>query len=157
MQQALNEEGLAGAVWALVDVEGEIHSGAAGMKNAATGEAMSPGNKVHVGSVAKSLVATGVLQLASNGRIDLDAPLGRYLPALTFDNHWPDQPVRVRHLLDHTAGLDDMRLWQLFSTQATPDTPLLEAFTRDPSVLAIAAGPAAASRTRTWATRWRRW
>ena len=141
IEHALHEEGLAGAVWASVDAEGEIHNGAAGMRNAATGEAMSPDSKVHVGSVAKSLVATGVLQLASAGRVDLDAPLGRYLPALTFDNRWPDQPVRVRHLLDHTAGLDDMRLWQLFSTQATPDTPLLEAFTRDPSVLAIRSRP----------------
>ena len=60
---------------------------------------------------------------------------------MKFDNPWPDRPVQVRHLLDHTAGLDDMRLWQLFSTQPTPDTPLLEAFSRDPSVLAIRSRP----------------
>lgn len=141
IERALQDEGLAGAVWAMVDSDGEIHTGAAGLSNVVSGGALAPDSKVHVGSVAKSLIATGVLQLASIGRVDLDAPLNRYLPALKFANRWPDHPVRVRHLLDHTAGLDDMRLWQLFSTQPTPDTPLLDAFTRDPSVLAIRSQP----------------
>lgn len=138
IEQALKEERLAGAVWATVDSDGAIRTGAAGLSNVITGEAMTPDSKVHVGSIAKSLVATGVLQLVSAGRVDLDAPLSRYLPALHLPNRWQaTHPVRVRHLLDHSAGLDDMRLWQMFSTRATPDTPLLEAFNRDPSVLAI--------------------
>lgn len=141
MERALQEEGITGAVWATVDSDGEIRTGAAGLSNVVTGGALAPDSKVHVGSVAKLLLATGVLQLVSAGRVDLDAPLGRYLPGLKFDNPWPDQPVRVRHLLDHTAGLDDMRLWQVFSTQPTPDSPLLDAFTRDPSVLAIRSQP----------------
>lgn len=141
VEHALAQEAMAGAVWATVGSNGEIRTGAAGLKNTATGERLAPSDKVHVGSVAKTLIATGVLQLVSAGRIELDAPVSRYLPALQFDNPWPDHPVRVRHLLDHTAGLDDMRLWQLFSTQATPDTPLLEAFTRDPSVLALRSRP----------------
>ena len=142
LETALREEGLAGAVWATVDGDGAIHTGAAGLNNSVTGEAMVPDSKVHVGSVAKSLIATGMLQLVSAGRVDLDAPLDRYLPALHLPNRWQaTDPVRVRHLLDHTAGLDDMRLWQTFSTTAAPDTPLLEAFSRDPSVLAIRTRP----------------
>ncbi|MGH8076879.1 MAG: serine hydrolase domain-containing protein, partial [Lysobacter sp.] len=141
IELALQEVGLVGAVWATVDSDGAIRTGAAGLSNAATGKAMTPDNKVHVGSVAKSLIATGVLQLVSAGRVDLDAPVSRYLPTLKFANRWPDEPVRVRHLLDHTAGLDDMRLWQLFSSQPTPDTPLLAAFTRDSSVLTIRSRP----------------
>lgn len=142
MERALQEEGITGAVWAMVDNDGDIRTGATGLKNAVTGEAMTPDSKVHVGSVAKSLIATGVLQLVSAGRVDLDAPLSRYLPALRLPNRWQaGHPVRVRHLLDHTAGLDDMRLWQLFSTRPTPDTLLLDAFTRDPSVLAIRSPP----------------
>ncbi|MHB8911783.1 MAG: serine hydrolase domain-containing protein [Lysobacter sp.] len=142
IEQALKEERLAGAVWATVDSDGAIRTGAAGLSNVTTGEAMTPDSKVHVGSIAKSLVATGVLQLVSAGRVDLDAPLSRYLPALHLPNRWQaTHPVRVRHLLDHSAGLDDMRLWQMFSTRPTPDTPLLEAFNRDPSVLAIRSRP----------------
>lgn len=142
IERALQEEGLSGAVWAMVDSDGGITTGAAGSRNVVTGEALAHDSKVHVGSLAKSLIATGVLQLASVGRVDLDAPLDQYLPALRLPNRWQaTHPVRVRHLLDHTAGLDDIRLWQLFSAQATADTPLLDAFRRDPSVLVIRTRP----------------
>lgn len=140
---ALKEEGLAGAVWATVDAAGNIHTGAAGLKNAATGEPMSADTRVHVGSIPKSLIATGVLHLVSTGRLDLDVPVQALLPQLRFDNPWQGSPVRVRHLLDHTAGLDDVRFWQLFSADANPDTPLGETFTRDPSLLAIRSRPGA--------------
>lgn len=142
MERALREEGLAGAVWATVDSNGRITTGAAGSRNTLTGEALPPDSKVHVGSLAKSFIATGLLQLASAGRVDLDAPLARYLPSLRLPNRWQaTHPVRVRHLLDHTGGLDDVRLWQMFSTQATADSPLLDTFSRDPSVLVIRTRP----------------
>ena len=141
VERTLQEERVTGAVWATLGRDGAIHTGAAGVKNAATREPLRADSRVHVGSIAKTVLATGLLHLASTGRLDLDAPVNRYLPALRFDNPWPDHPVRVRHLLDHTAGLDDIRLWQLFSTQPTPDTPLREAFDRDPTVLAIRSRP----------------
>ena len=141
IETALREEGIAGAVWATVDSDGAIRTGAAGARNVVTGEAMVPDNKVHVGSIAKLVIATGMLQLVSAGRVDLDAPVGRYLPALEFDNRWTGAPVRVRHLLDHTAGLDDARLWQVLSARATPDSALVEAFSRDPSLLEVRIPP----------------
>ena len=141
VEAALQAEGMAGAVWATVDGNGEIRTGAAGLANTVTGERMQPDSRVHVGSIAKTLVATGLLKLATEGRVDLDAPVSQYLPALAFDNPWPAEPVLVRHLLDHTAGLDDMRLWQAFNTQPGADTPLLATFERDDSVLAVRSRP----------------
>ena len=140
-ERLLKDELVAGAVWATVDLDGIVYTGAAGVQNTLTGQPMRADSKVHVGSIAKAVLATGILHLASTGRIDLDAPVDRYLPSVRFANPWKDQPVRVRHLIDHSAGLDDMRLWQVFSTQPTPDTPLAEAFVRDPSVLAIRTRP----------------
>lgn len=142
IERALEEEGLTGAVWATVDSNGVVTTGAAGTRDVDTGEALQPDSKVHVGSIAKTFIASGVLHLVSAGLVDLDAPLDRYLPAMRLPNRWQaTHPVRVRHLLDHTAGLDDIRLWQLFSTRATPDTPLLDAFDRDPALLEIRSRP----------------
>lgn len=141
MDELLKEVGVTGAVWARLDNDGEIHVDAAGVNSVATGEPLAADSKMHVGSIAKTLIATGVLKLVSEGRIDLNAPISDYLPALPFDNPWTGHPIRVRQLLDHTAGLDDMRLWQLFSTQATPNTALIEAFTRAPSVRVLRSQP----------------
>lgn len=59
-------------------------------------------------SMSKWFTAYGVMQLAEAGKIDLDAPVSRYLtrwtlPAGTYDN----QGVTIRRLLSHTAGLTD--------------------------------------------------
>ncbi len=61
-----------------------------------------------VASLSKWATAWGVMKLVEEGRIDLDAPVSRYLtrwrlPASKFDN----EQVTVRRLLSHTAGLTD--------------------------------------------------
>jgi CubicO group peptidase (beta-lactamase class C family) len=86
---------------------------------------MRPGDRVQVGSVTKTLLATGVLRLVTEGRVALDAPVASVLPRLQIENPWSaTHPVRVRHLLDHTSGLEDARLWQLFNAEPRADTPL---------------------------------
>jgi CubicO group peptidase (beta-lactamase class C family) len=81
-------------------------------------------SRVHVGSVAKGLLAAGVLGLIAEGKLSLDTPVAPLLPTLSFNNRWSDTDrVRVRHLLAHTAGIENFRLWHLFSTHARADTP----------------------------------
>ena len=125
IETVLAEAGITGAVWGLDD-GATMHTAAAGLAD--QNRAMQADTRVHVGSIAKAVLATGVLHLASEGRLDLDAPVSELVPDLALDNPWASEaPVRVRHLLDHTAGLDDMRLSQFFSLTATPDMPLAEA------------------------------
>lgn len=126
---ALREEGLVGAVWSVVRADSGVSVGAAGRRQADRPEPLSPTDRVQVGSVAKTLLAAGVLHLVTDGRIELDAPVARYLPGLAVSNPWAaTHPLRVRHLLDHTSGLDDARLWQLFGSGARDGTPLVEGF-----------------------------
>ncbi|MFI0787474.1 serine hydrolase domain-containing protein [Streptomyces lydicus] len=55
-----------------------------------------------IGSVTKIFTSTVVLQLAAERRIDIDAPVRRYLPDLIPTAYGT---VTVRELLDHTSGL----------------------------------------------------
>lgn len=142
IESALRREGLAGAVWSTAGAGGVASIGAAGLKNTATGERMAPDSKVHVGSVAKTVLAMGVLRLVTEGKLSLDTPVAPLLPALVIDNPWnASDPVRVRHLLAHTSGLDNIRFWQLFSMEPRADTPLVAAFAGDPSLLRVKARP----------------
>lgn len=59
-------------------------------------------------SMSKWFTAYGVMQLVQGARLDLDAPVSKYLtqwqlPAGAFDA----QQVTIRRLLSHTAGLTD--------------------------------------------------
>lgn len=125
---AIVERGLVGAVWSTVAPDGSIIAEAAGLNDAPTRKPMRANDKVQVGSITKTLLATGILRLVSEGRLHLDAPVTELLPDVAIDNRWVvDSPLRLRHLLDHSSGLEDARLWQVFSLKASPDTPLGEA------------------------------
>ena len=52
-------------------------------------------------SVSKPITATAVLQLAEKGRLDLDAPIQRYVPAFP-EKQWP---ITARQLLCHQSGI----------------------------------------------------
>jgi D-alanyl-D-alanine carboxypeptidase len=55
--------------------------------------------RFRVGSITKTFVSTVTLQLAGEGKVDLDAPVVRYLPGLI------DGRITVRQVLQHTSGL----------------------------------------------------
>ncbi len=53
-------------------------------------------------SVTKSFTCLAILRLAEQGKVDLDAPVSRYIPA--FQNAHRTKPVLVRHLMSHTGS-----------------------------------------------------
>ncbi len=61
------------------------------------------------GSISKSFTAIGAMMLVEQGRLTLDAEVATLLPHLTIRNRWRESdPVRLVHLLEHTAGLNDI-------------------------------------------------
>ena len=57
-----------------------------------------------IGSITKVYTASLVMRLVDEGRIELDAPLKRYLPDLTFGDPGAER-MTTRHLLAHSSGL----------------------------------------------------
>ncbi|SEK31780.1 CubicO group peptidase, beta-lactamase class C family [Stigmatella aurantiaca] len=65
---------------------------------------MTACSRVSIGSTTKSMTVLALMQLVEQGKVDLDAPVTRYLPWFqTADGRGGD--ILVRHLLSHTAGL----------------------------------------------------
>lgn len=66
---------------------------------------------IRISSVTKPFVAAAVLRLQEQGRIELDAPIVRYLTETHWEilEHGDYDPgtLTVRHLLTHTSGLVD--------------------------------------------------
>ena len=142
MAAGLKEEGLAGAVWSEVLLDGTVKVGASGLRDAAKQVPMQADTRVQVGSVGKVALALGVLRLVSEDRLTLDTPLQQVLPELALRNPWlASDPVRIRHLLAHTSGLDNARFWQAFSLHPAPDTPLADAFDGGGNLLRVRTRP----------------
>jgi CubicO group peptidase (beta-lactamase class C family) len=59
-----------------------------------------------LGSITKTYTATMLLRLVTDGRVNLEAPVRRYVPELRLKDEEAAAHVTVLHLLNHTAGLD---------------------------------------------------
>lgn len=70
-----------------------------GMANHETELPFTPHTPSDGGSLAKTFTAAGVWWLVHEGRIDVDAPVVRYLP------EYPHEATTVRHLIGHMNGL----------------------------------------------------
>lgn len=87
--------GVPGAVVVAVGPQERIER-AVGLADVATGEVLTVEHRFRIGSVTKIFVATLVLQLVAEGRLDLDQEAAPFVAGVT-----------VRQLLNHTSGLDD--------------------------------------------------
>jgi CubicO group peptidase (beta-lactamase class C family) len=57
-----------------------------------------------IGSTTKTLVATAIMRLVEEGRLDMNEPVRTYLPDLHLDNEDVAASVTLWHLLTHTGG-----------------------------------------------------
>lgn len=72
-------------------------------------EPVSPTSIFRAGSISKSVTSIAIMILVEEGALDLQTPVTKYLPDIQIDNPWSrTHPVRIAHLLEHTAGLNDI-------------------------------------------------
>ena len=60
----------------------------------------------NIASVSKQFTAVAVLQLAAQGKLSLEDPVGLYFPEFKAP-FW--QEVKIKHLLSHSSGIPDAR------------------------------------------------
>jgi proline-specific peptidase len=71
------------------------------------GEPPTPTTPFFIGSLTKSFTAVAVMQLDEAGKIELDAPIQRYLPWFRVADPAASAQMTVRHLLNQTSGLPE--------------------------------------------------
>ncbi len=105
VREAGEASAVPGLAYSLVRDGAVVHQAAFGIA-APDGRPMTTATPIVVGSVGKSITALAVRQLVDAGRLDLDAPVTRYLPwfRLAAEARATDD-VTIRSLLEHTSGL----------------------------------------------------
>jgi D-alanyl-D-alanine carboxypeptidase len=81
---------------------GETWVGTAGSAEFGPARAVAKDTQFAVASVTKTFIAALILQLADEGKLELDVPYGRY-----FDGPVRPKTVTIRQLLSHTSGIYD--------------------------------------------------
>src|SRR3984885_14408213 len=94
-----------------------IYQGAFGKRDLSKDDAMTPDSVFWIASMAKAITTAAAMQLVEQGKLSLDAPIGKVLPDLAspqvlegFDATGEPKlrpaknPITLRQLMTHTAG-----------------------------------------------------
>ena len=94
-----------------------IYQGAFGKRDLSKLDAMTADSVFWIASMSKAITAAGAMQLVEEGKLSLDAPIGKVLPDLAapqvlegFDANGEPKlrpaktEITLRHLMTHTAG-----------------------------------------------------
>ena len=99
LNQLTSDGKFSGAV-VIRDARGVRFSRGYGLADPFEGRKFTPDTPADSGSLAKPITAAAVLLLVRDGKIELDAPVKRYLP------EYLHTATTVRQLLSHSAGLE---------------------------------------------------
>ncbi|MFF4209928.1 serine hydrolase domain-containing protein [Streptomyces sp. NPDC001796] len=121
--KAIHTAGMYGAYAAVRDGD-TTWRGAAGVADRDTGRVVTPDMEQRIGSISKSMTSVALLQQVAAGRLDLDAPVSRYLPGLVPGQR--GDRITVRMLLNHTSGIGDFVRYAFPSLQTLSTSSLDE-------------------------------
>lgn len=85
-------------------LDGEEHYGFAGVTSVENPLPVDANTLFQFGSTGKTFTATAIMRLVEQERVDLDAPVRRYVPELELKDPSVAEKVTVLQLLNHTAG-----------------------------------------------------
>jgi CubicO group peptidase (beta-lactamase class C family) len=126
IESCLRENGIPGAAGAVVTRDSVLFTGGFGYANIEKNVPVTANTHFFLGSITKSFTAMGIVKLVEQGRVDLNTPVTEILPDVIIQNPWEKtDPVRVVHLLEHTAGICD-GFFTLFNWRHEPNIPLNE-------------------------------
>lgn len=130
----LEETGIPGAGIALVRSYGIEWAGGVGLADREARVPVTADTHFRAGSISKTFVAAAIVQLYLDDELSLDQPVSELAPLVEIDNPWEaTDPVTVRHLLQHTAGFDDMHFNEMYNLAHAPDMPLVDVLRLNPA------------------------
>lgn len=99
--------GIPGLAVGIVENGEIVYARGFGVQSLETQTPVTPDSIFCVASIAKCFVASAILQLIEQGKLELDAPLSQSLPYFRLDDERYRQ-ITLRQVLSHTSGMPDM-------------------------------------------------
>jgi len=106
IEQEMREQRIPGLALGIVQGDQIVHLHGFGIADP-SGRAVTPQTPFMIFSTTKSFTALAIMQLVEAGKIELDAPIQRYLPWFRVADPDASARITVRHLLNQTSGLPE--------------------------------------------------
>ncbi|HEX6882800.1 MAG TPA: serine hydrolase [Planctomycetota bacterium] len=105
-QGAMEACGVPALAMALVEGDEVVHRVTLGRRDPAREAPVTPDTIFYIASITKTYVAFALARLAEEGKVELDAPVQRYLPRFRLASAEASERITVRDLLCHRYGLN---------------------------------------------------
>jgi CubicO group peptidase (beta-lactamase class C family) len=123
IEAVLHETRTPGAGIAIVSRDKSEWVAGIGMADLAAHKPVTAETLFRIGSISKSFVALAALKLQEEGKLKLSDTVKQWAPDVLFSNPWEaTDPVRLVHLMEHTAGFDDLHMREWAHNDPTPVT-----------------------------------
>lgn len=116
MQKFVDDGTISGAV-TLVGHEGKvIHHGAVGLADIGKDREMKPYHLFAIASMTKPIVATSLMILQDEGKLNVDDKVSKYIPEFANvklkDGESPKREITIRDCITHTSGLAGQQIFK---------------------------------------------
>jgi CubicO group peptidase (beta-lactamase class C family) len=105
LKKTVNSFNIPGLAVAIVNNKGVIFM--SGYGESSPGVAFTSSTPSLLGSTTKTFTALAIMRLVEGAKIELDAPLKKYLPQFRLAEREHENKITIRNLLNHTSGLSD--------------------------------------------------
>jgi CubicO group peptidase (beta-lactamase class C family) len=127
IEQEMSKQDVEGLSIAVVDDQQVVWSQGFGYADQANQVAATPETVYRVGSISKLFTDTLVMQLAEQGKLDIDQPLQTYLPNFAIKTRFPDAgPITPRNIMTHHSGLPGDRGNGMWTKNPAPFRQLVD-------------------------------
>lgn len=99
--------------YALIDQDQIVVSGQSGVNDKEGKKPLSADTMYGIGSVSKMFTSAAMMKLADEGKVDLDAPVTKYVPEFKMEDE-RYKKITPRMLLNHSAGFNGSSLANAF-------------------------------------------
>ena len=132
----VQEYNVPGLAIALIQNDSVILTKCVGFSNIEKQIPITLKTQFRIASMSKSFVALAILKLVEDGKLSLETPLKEIIPEIEIENSY-DEPVRVVHLLEHTAGFDHGRFKEAINFDSDPYMPLKQVLEISPETRTV--------------------
>ena len=123
VESQLKEANIPGAALVIVEGKQVVHMRGYGVAGP-DGRPTTVDTTFVLGSISKSFTALAIMQLVETGKIDLDAPVQKYLSWFRVADPQASATMKVRQLLNHTSGMSTYAGRTHFSSRDVSDEAL---------------------------------
>lgn len=132
IQYEMKKNSVTGLSIALVDDQRVVWADGFGYADQEQKIPATAGTLYRVGSISKLFTDTAAMQLAEQGRLDIDQPLRKYLPDFSIKSHYASSAeITPRQLMTHHSGLPRDHQKGFMTRHSVPFTGLVEAIHED--------------------------